>query len=474
MVFPGRGTTKADLGITSGKIAAIGSELAATSHAEIDARGKLVVPGVIDSHFHLGIFRPFAIDAEVESASAAAGGVTTVLAYHRAGRNNLFEDVVPALPGSYVDIFTRLLKGAEGRFWTDYGFHLAPVTKQHVTEIPRLVRELGVTNFKYYMHYRGVDPRHYQAGRDEKEYVFSDTGYDLGHLRDMMQQVASVNRDGTPARVSVHAEHPGIIRDQTRATKEALATLASENALQLYSRSRPPGGERLAIAIVAELAAQTGCPVNVLHISSADALAAVREARRRYASLDLLAETTVHHLGLANDEYGMPDAKVNPPIRTSRDRDELWGAVVRRDVQTVVSDHAAIDSAHKGDDIWSAWYGFGGTEILLPTLLTEGHRRGVPYERIMELLSLAPARHHGLLGTKGDIAVGYDADLAICDVSTSRVVDHRQLHSAQDFSPFDGMELSGWVETTVLRGAIVYQRDAVVGTPSGHYLKRPQ
>lgn len=474
VVFPARGTSRADIGIRDGKIVAIADELEMPARSEVDARGKTVMPGVVDSHFHLGIFRPFAQDAEVETGSAVAGGVTTVLAYHRAGRNNLFEDVTLELPGPYVEIVARLLRDARGHFRTDYGFNLAPVTKQHIDELPRLVGEHGVTTFKYYMHYRGVDPSSYRPGPGEKEYVFSDTAYDLGHLHDLMRQVGELRRAGAPVRVSVHAEHPGIIREHTRATKEQLQAFAGETPLQLYSRSRPATGERLGITIAGELAGQTGSPLNVLHISGGTALDTVKDLRRRYPTLDVLAEATVHHLALANDALHSPQAKVNPPIRGASDREALWEGLRRGHIQTVVSDHAAIDDAHKGDDIWKAWYGFGGTELLLPTLLTEGHlRRGLPLERVAEVLSLAPARYHGLGRTKGDIAVGFDADLAVCDLSASRTVDHRALHSAQDFSPFDGMSLSGWVDVTVLRGEVVYRDGEFIGTPQGRYLHRP-
>jgi dihydropyrimidinase/allantoinase len=141
----------------------------------------------------------------------------------------------------------------------------------------------------------------------------------------------------------------------------------------------------------------------------------------------------------------------------------------------VVSDHAAIERRLKGDDIWNAWYGFGGTELLLPGLVTEGHvRRGVPLERIAELVTSAPAKAHGLGKSKGDIAIGYDADLAICDLNTFRKVDHRRLHSAQDFSPFDGVDLTGWVTATILHGKVAYEGGEFKSQPTGKYLERPQ
>ncbi len=122
--------------------------------------------------------------------------------------------------------------------------------------------------------------------------------------------------------------------------------------------------------------------------------------------------------------------------------------------------------------MWQAWYGFGGNELLVPVAFTEGHlRRGVPLPRLAEALARMPARLHGLDGRKGDVAIGLDADLAICDPSSERVVDHTALHSAQDFSPFEGRPLRGWVTTTVLRGAVVYDGADPIGDPGGRYLR---
>lgn len=464
VVFPARGVEQCDIAINGERIVALGTDLGTDAHTVVDAAGRHVFPGVIDSHFHLGIFRPLGDDARSESLSAAAGGVTSILIYYRGGRNNLLEDTDVALPPAYEDLFPRVLEQSAGNFWCDYGYNLAPVSNQHVAEIPGLVAHHGVTTFKFYMHYQGVRPG---EPAPPKEYVYTDSGYGLAHLLHIMQAVAATGR----GRVSVHAENPAIVHagyeEWEAGAYRDLPPLAA------YSAIRPDWGERLAILEVAELAHRAGCPVNILHVSSAAALDAVQEARHRYPELDILAEATVHHLLLTNEALGV-EARVNPPIRAGADRERLWLGIERGEVQTIVSDHAAIDCAHKQGDLLEAWYGFGGTELLLPAAITEGHvRRGLPLERLAELLSLAPARHHGLAGRKGDIAVGMDADLAIVDIGTYRTVDHTALHSAQDFSPFDGADLTGWNETTVLRGAVVYDAGRATGERRGRFLARP-
>ncbi len=479
VVFPGREVRLCDIGISGERIVAIAEHLPGVAARTLDARGKLVFPGLVDSHVHLGIFRPLAEDAPAETASAVAGGVTSSLVFYRAGRQNLVTDETPELPASYLALLPQLLTESAGAFHCDYAYHIAPVTLEHTTEVSMLAREHSVTGFKYYMHYTGVTPEQYGKGlHPDKEFLFSDVPYDLGYLRQLMEQVAKANHDapaGAPrARVCVHAESPALIREGTQVARADLATGGDHapSPLEAYSRSRPTGGERLGILDAAELADQTGAPLTVLHASSADALDAVREARERYPDLDLACEVTVHHLSLAATELEGWEAKVNPPLRASADRDALWAGVADGFVQTIASDHAAISSALKAGDIWQAWYGFGGNELLLPAAFTEGHQhRGVPLPRIAEALALAPARLHGLEGRKGDIGIGLDADLAICDPKTERVVDHRALHSAQDFSPFDGRALRGWVTNTILRGEIVYDEGQPLGTPRGRYLR---
>ncbi|HEY6329499.1 MAG TPA: dihydroorotase family protein [Blastocatellia bacterium] len=474
VVFPGKGVVKTDIGIKDGKIAGIG-ELNSSPAKTLNAKGLHVFPGVVDSHFHMGIYKPLAQDAETESASAVAGGVTSILIYYRAGRNNLIADLAPQLPLAYGELYPRVLKESAGKFFCDYGYNIAPVTTSHLGEVPDLVRNHGVSTFKFYMHYRGVTPEEFGAGDFKKEFLFSDTGYDLGYLRQIMEQVVRSNRVVPGSRVSVHAENPAMIRvHSSAALRDAAATHGRTNPLETYSKMRPPLAERLGILEAAELASQTGCPLNILHVSSQLALETIRQVRSVYPQLDLLAEATVHHLILTTDFNPSPLAKVNPPIRSGPDREALWLGIKDGSFQTVVSDHAATCKDFKVGGIDEAWYGFGGTELLLPSLITEGHfNRGVKLERIAELLSLSPAKIHGLFPKKGDIAIGCDADLALCDLTSEKAVDHEDLHSAQDFSPFNGLELKGWVVKTLLRGRIVYDSGAVAGPASGEYLFRP-
>ncbi len=246
-----------------------------------------------------------------------------------------------------------------------------------------------------------------------------------------------------------------------------------QTGLEAYSKARPPLSEELAIEEAVVLSHATGCAVNLLHLSSGPAIRKGIEAKRRYPDDDILLEATLHHLMLNWDNAGGYTAKVNPPIRTREDQEALWTAVKEGHVATVVSDHACLSKAHKDGDFWAAWPGFGGTSLLYPVLLSEGvKKRGLSLERAVALVSSNPARAFGLYPKKGAIALGSDADLAIIDLETQKTVTVEALHSAQDFTPFEGAKLSGWPVLTLLRGDTVFANGEAVGRPGGRFLRR--
>jgi allantoinase len=170
-------------------------------------------------------------------------------------------------------------------------------------------------------------------------------------------------------------------------------------------------------------------------------------------------------------------AKVNPPIRPREDVEFLWEKLLEGKIDWVCSDHACCKHEMKVDkkkskDIWLAKSGFGGTEYLLAALVSEGRRRGLSYNQMAKLTSYNAARRFGL-HSKGDIAIGLDADLAILDPAESWVVRSADSESQQGYTPFEGMELSARVKTTFLRGERVYDSGKILGKATGRYLHRP-
>jgi allantoinase len=274
--------------------------------------------------------------------------------------------------------------------------------------------------------------------------------------------------------VSLHCEVADILNAYTR----RVARDPRLTGLRAYSAARPPHSEGLGVWIAGYLAHETGCTnVNLLHLSSVEALEAAVGVGRAFPEIDFRREVTVGHLLLDYDTPAGPHAKVNPPIRSRADVEALWRGVLEGTVDWIVSDHACCArelklAADRPDDVWLAKAGFGGTEYLLPAVFSEGSRRGLPYHRMAELTAWQPARRFGL-GAKGDVAVGYDADLALLDPDRHVTVRAVESPSAQGYTPFEGIELTGQVRATFLRGQLVCEDGNVVGPARGRYVPRP-
>lgn len=450
-----------DIGIRGGKIVAIADALDPQSGDQVvDARGRVIAPGAIDAHFHLGIYRPIAEDTETETSSALVGGVSTVLSYFRTGKDYLNKS------GPYRQIFPEVLQRVDGHAYTDYGFHLAIMTNEQLDEVPWLVSQ-GVASFKYYMFYKALTLN--AASTDAKSYTMADT-YDLGHLYRLMTNIAEENRKNAGRiSLSIHCENAELIR-------VFIETVRSRggNDLAAYSEARPALSESLAIAEATVLAEATGCPMNFLHLSSFRAVNDVVQWRSLHRDADARTETTLHHLALTTDTTpGGTGGKVNPPIRNAQEVEQLWAAIFRGEIDQVVSDHAAIP-AMKDDDLWEAHAGFGGTALLYPVMLSEGyHKRHLPLGQVMNLISRNPAITTGLYPRKGVIAIGADADLVLLDLEREQTVSTDLLRSAQPFTPFEGKTLKGWPTTTIVRGHVQYDQGEVVGSPLGTFVRRP-
>ena len=464
VVFPFVGTFRCDIAARGGKIAAIADSIDSREAEEvIDARGRLVFPGAVDSHFHLGIYRPLSEDVQSETRSALVGGVTSVLSYFRTGQYYLNKT------GPYREIFPEVLSLSRDRAYTDYGYHLAIMTSAQVQEVDWLVKEQGIGSFKYFMFYKGLNL--VGDSTETRSFTMAEA-YDLGHLFELMQAVADAARKhGEHGRISlgVHCENAELLRHFiTKIKREGIG------GLEAWHRARPGLSERLSIAEATVLADQVGCPLNLLHLSGADALDAALQARQHYPQLDLQLEATLHHLALTTETGTGVNGKVNPPIRTQADVEALWRGVLSGQISTVVSDHACCMLEQKGEDLWSADLGFGGSSLIYPVLVSEGyHKRGLALARIAELASANPARNFGLFPRKGSIAVGTDADLAVVDPEEEARVTVDRLLSAQDHTPFEGFPIKGWPTQTVRAGRIMYSNGKVVGKPDGCFLKRP-
>jgi dihydropyrimidinase len=413
--------------VRGGRIAAIGEVARATR--ELDASGMLVLPGSVDLHTHLAstpTFTPLD-DFEHGTRAAIAGGVTTVCSM-------VYQE------GTLRAGIERGLRDAE-RSLADFAFHVVVTdpSDHAIAELPSLVRE-GHAGLKVFM----VSPRFEERITD--------------HVR-LLRAAADAG-----VLVAVHAEDHAIV---ARATAELHA--AGHDAVRYFPESRPPEAEDVAIRSATQLAAKTGAAIYFVHLSSRVALAALAEAKAR--GLRVYGETRPLYLYLTRELFEHPDAALwvgQPPLRDRADVDAVWKALASGLLDTVGTDHyphrraAKLDPALAFDHVPP---GVPNLETLLPMLFSEGVRRGrLTVERLVDVLATAPARIAGLRG-KGEIAVGRDADLVILDPELRRTVRASEMHSACDYDPYEGWEVTGWPTYTLVRGAIAYANGDIHARP---------
>jgi len=474
VVRPGaKSVVDADIAIAGGKISKVHPGLpAGEARVVYDGKGRLAFPGVVDAHMHTGIYAPLAEDAASESRAAAQGGVTTSLNYFRTGQYYLNRG------GPYAACFPEVLKLSEGRFHVDYGYHLAPMDRAQISEIEDLIEKHGVSSFKIFMFYGS----HGLHGRSDSQRDFlmigDDERYDYAHFEFVMRAVQAA-RERFPQKaaqisLSLHCETAEIMTAYSRMVENE----GRLSGLAAYHAARPPHSEGLAVFIASYLAAETALPnINLLHLSSKKAVQAALQMAALFPHIDFRREVTIGHLMLDTSARAGVLAKVNPPIRPREDVEYLWQKLAEGAIDWVVSDHACCRHETKAaknafGNIWLAKSGFGGTEYLLASLVSEGTKRGVPLNRLAALTSANPARRFGA-NAKGDIAEGFDANLALVDPRETWTVRAADSHSAQGYTPFEGLELSARVKATFLRGELVCENGKVLGPPRGRYLHRP-
>jgi allantoinase len=469
----GNAVHEADIAIAEGKFAKVAPGIdVALANTVHDGKGRLAFPGVVDSHMHAGIYSPLAEDAVSESKAAAMGGVTSSLNYFRTGQYYLNKG------GPYKDFFPEVLETSKGRFHVDYGYHLAPMDRTHIGEIPMLIEKHGVASFKIFMFY-GSHGLH-GASDTQRQFLMigEDERYDYAHFEFIMRGVQAA-REQFPERasqisLSLHCETAEIMTAYTKIVEND----KSLKGLAAYSAARPQHSEGLAVFIASYLANETALPnINLLHLSSRKAVQAALMMADAFPHIDFKREVTIGHLMLDINSAAAELAKVNPPIRPREDVEFLWQALLAGELDWVVSDHACCRQEMKipkryFGNIWMAKSGFGGTEYLLPSLVSEGSRRGMSYNHMAQVTSWNPARRYGL-NRKGDITEGFDADIALVDPSRTWTISAKNSPSTQGYTPFEGLELSARLEETFLRGKLIYQDGNVIGKPQGEYLFRP-
>jgi dihydropyrimidinase len=266
-----------------------------------------------------------------------------------------------------------------------------------------------------------------------------------------------------------HAENPELnhsAAEQLRAEGRA--------DLRAWCDSRPAEGEAHSVRDGIWWQRLTGAPLYIVHLSSAVALEAVLEERRRGPRGPLWVETCPQFLTHTRDSGIGTIGKMSPPFRTQEDCDRLWKGIAAREIQTIASDHGAFMRADKRD-AWSGRSGFPGMATILPALMTHGVRAGrISVGDVVRIFSSNVARIFNLFPRKGTLAPGADGDVIVVDDQTERVVDARDLHSRSDFSIYEGQKLTGWPTHVVSRGRMLLRDGQLVAERGGgRYLRAP-
>src|SRR5436190_8495236 len=413
---------RGDILIEGERISAIATTLDVEADQILDASGKYVVPGGIDCHTHLDM--PFggtmsADDFESGTTAAAFGGTTSVVDFAIQYRGQTLHHA-----------WETWMKKAEGKAVIDYGFHMiiTELTDQVEGEMDALVRQ-GVTSFKLFMAYRGI-------------FMLDDGS--------IFKALSRTGKNG--GTICMHAENGDVI---DVLVQRALAE--GKTAPKYHALTRPARAEAEATHRAIALAEIADVPIYIVHLSSAEALEMVTEARDR--GLPAYAETCPQYLFLSYDNYeepGFDGAKyvMSPPLREKAMQDQLWRGLAFNDLQVISTDHCPFCMKEQKElglnDFSKIPNGAPGIETRMSLVFDGGVRAGrISLNRFVEVTSTAPARSFGLFPRKGTIAPGSDADLVIFDPNAKQTLSVKSLHMKVDYNPYEGREVTGVTHTVL-------------------------
>ncbi len=421
--------------IEGGRIAGLSERNAVPPGCPVlDATDRVVMPGLVDAHVHVNEPGRTAWEGfESATRAAAAGGVTTLV--------DMPLNCIP--PTTSATALETKLASARGRLSVDTGFW-GGVVPGNAGELDRLL-DAGVAGFKAFLVPSGVD-----------EFPHVDE-------RDLRAALPILARQGVP--LLVHAELAGPVPSGA----------GDPRRYSSYLASRPPSWENEAVRLLARLCRETAARIHVVHLSSSQALPILAEARA--AGLPVTVETCPHYLFFAAEDVpeGRTEFKCSPPIRERANREQLWAGLAQGTIDMVVSDHSPCLPELKGleaGDFLQAWGGIASLQFRLPVVWTEARRRGFGLPDLARWLCRRPAELAGLGARKGRLVPGQDADLVVWDPEATLAVEPAVVRHRHPLTPYRGQRLQGVVETTLLRGVVVYDRGDFPSTARGEALLR--
>ena len=438
---------EADLLIEDGVITQIAKSIDIADAEVIDATGKYVMPGGIDPHTHLDMpFNNTVTDDDWESGTIAAafGGTTTILDFClSAGETKL------------ADAVAKWHAKAQGKAVIDYGFHLmiTDFTPETEKELPAILKQEGITSMKVFMAYA-------------REFQSSD--------RTLFKAFKIGKETGTV--VMVHCENGSVIDELV---EEALANGNTEPIYHALTRPEAVEGEATKRAI--ELANIAGAKLYVVHVTCKEAVDEIIRAREK--GYDVLGETCPPYLTLDISKLAQPGfegAKYvwSPPLRPAYHQEVLWNALKAKQLQTIGSDQCSFSFKGKKElglnDFSKIPNGGPFIEDRFGILYSEGVAKGrITVNEFVDMISTSAAKTFGLFPKKGTIAIGSDADIVLFDPNVKRVISAQTHHMNVDYNPYEGWEVTGEVQSVLVRGEYVVKDKTFVGTlGSGQYIKR--
>ncbi|XP_048397652.2 allantoinase, mitochondrial [Stegostoma tigrinum] len=404
-----------------------------TSQQILDVGDLLVMPGVVDSHVHVN--EPGRTDWEgywTATRAAAAGGITTIA--------DMPLNSIP--PTTTLENFRTKLQAARDKCFVDTAFWGGIVPGNQSALRPMI--KAGVPGFKCFLINSGVD--------------------EFPHVTEADLQPALSQLQGTGRVLLFHAE---------RKLEHVTPQLNNPRDYTTFLVTRPDEMEVDAIRIVIKLCLQYRVHCHIVHLSTAEALPLINEARRAGAMLTV--ETTHHYLSLAAEDIpeGATHYKCCPPIRARRNQERLWSALKAGKIDMVVSDHSPCTADLKllqSGDFLKAWGGISSLQFGLPLFWTSARQRGFSLQDVVNLMCKNTARLCGLENRKGSLVVGKDADLVIWDPDREFEVKDASIHHKNKLTPYLGRRLQGEVFATIVRGKIVYLQGKFSDKPLGEHI----
>ncbi len=417
----------ANIVIKDGKIDSVGSRKPSAVNKRVDAKGRVVLPGLVDGHAHL--HDPAYTNREDFTSgtqAAACGGVTTVI-----------EMVLSTPVDTPERVKTKIEEGERGSL-IDFSLHAGMMNLKNLPNIAEIAK-VGVRSFKTFT--------------CKPYYVDDHTLMSL--MRETSMQGSILN---------VHAED-----EQTAEENRAALMTKGRKDPMAHSEWKPNVAEERAVQKVVDFARTLKARVHISHMSTREGTAIVKAAKKR--RVKITTETCPHYLTFTREDMRKqgPYLKMNPSLKGGKDVQALWKGLGDGTVDMVTSEHAPGERAEKEPgwtDIWKAWGGVPAIETMLPVLLSEGvNKRRLSLATLQRVCCENPARIFGVYPRKGIIRKGADADLVIVDLKAKRKVRAEDLHYKVGWTPYEGWTLKGWPVLTMRRGQLLYEDEQLIRKP---------